>query len=123
MGDKQNWYHDGEELNSEIKPFKHIVEAIPKEEILANRSNAYDFIDFNKEETLEEAYNRIYKSIDFTEFDFASFKLGAKWQEQSNDEFAIKFANWLRKEDTPENAEKWFHYSDEDMLNAFKEQQ
>ena len=38
------------------------------------------------------------------------------------DEFAIKFANWLRKEDTQENADKWFHFSDNDMLNAFKEE-
>jgi hypothetical protein len=42
---------------------------------------------------------------------------------QKNDIFAIKFAYWLRKEDTIENAEKWFHYSDEDMLNVFKEEQ
>lgn len=35
-------------------------------------------------ETLEEAYNRIYKSIDFTEFDFASFKLGAEWQQEQD---------------------------------------
>ena len=34
----------------------------------------------HKQETLEEAYYRIYKSIDFTEFDFASFTIGAKWQ-------------------------------------------
>jgi beta-N-acetylglucosaminidase len=33
---------------------KHKVEVIPKEEILANRSNAYEFIDFDKQETLEE---------------------------------------------------------------------
>ena len=38
------------------------------------------------------------------------------------DDFAIKFANWYITENTPENAEKWFHYSDMDMLNAFKEQ-
>jgi len=38
------------------------------------------------------------------------------------DEFAIKFANWLRKEDIPENAEKYFHYSDKDMLNTFKKE-
>jgi shikimate kinase len=37
-----------------------------------------------KQETLEEAYNRIYKSIDFTEFDFASFAIGAKWQQEQN---------------------------------------
>ena len=41
---------------------------------------------------------------------------------RKNDEFAIKFAYWFRKEDTMDNAEKWFHYSDEDMLNAFKEE-
>lgn len=45
-----------------------------------------------------------------------------KEEDKENDEFAIKFANWLRKEDTQENAEKWFHYSDMDMLNAFKEE-
>lgn len=38
------------------------------------------------------------------------------------DEFTIKFAYWFRKEDTQENAEKYFHFSDTDMLNAFKEQ-
>jgi hypothetical protein len=32
---------------------------------------------------------------------------------------AIEFYNWMRKNDTPENAEKWFHYTDEDMFNAF----
>jgi hypothetical protein len=41
---------------------------------------------------------------------------------KKHDEFTIKFAYWFRKEDTQENAEKWFHYSDEDMLNAFKEE-
>ncbi len=35
-----------------------------------------------KQETLEEAYNKIYKSIDFTEFDFTSFAIGAKWQQK-----------------------------------------
>jgi hypothetical protein len=34
-----------------------------------------------KQETLEEAYNKIYKEIDFSEFDFASFAIGAKWQQ------------------------------------------
>ena len=35
---------------------------------------------------------------------------------------AIAFHNWMRKNDTPENAEKFFHYTDEDMLNVFKEE-
>jgi len=45
-------------------------------------------------ETLEEAYNRIYKSIDFTEFDFDSFAIGAKWQK--ND--CVQFINKLEDE-------------------------
>lgn len=36
--------------------------------------------------------------------------------------FAIAFHNWMRKNDTSENAEKFFHYTDEDMLNVFKEE-
>jgi hypothetical protein len=38
---------------SKKQPFKHKVETIPAEEILANRSNAYEFIDFDKQETKE----------------------------------------------------------------------
>jgi hypothetical protein len=33
---------------------KHEFKAIPKEEVLSNRSNAYEFINFDKQETLEE---------------------------------------------------------------------
>jgi len=33
---------------------KHEFKVIPKEEILSNRSNAYEFINFDKQETLEE---------------------------------------------------------------------
>jgi hypothetical protein len=36
----------------------------------------------NKQETLEEAYNKIYKEIDFSEFDFASFAIGVKFQQE-----------------------------------------
>lgn len=61
---------------------KHKFEVIPKEEILANRSNAYEFIDFNKKETLEEAFDRIFDSLDYILFDFCSFEQGAKWQKE-----------------------------------------
>ncbi len=37
-------------------------------------------------------------------------------------EFAIGFAMWLRENDTPENAEKFFGYSDLDMLEEFKKE-
>ena len=55
---------------------------------------------------------------------FAEHQVAEKLAElkQKQDDFSIKFAYWLRKEDTQENAEKWFHYSDMDMLNAFKEE-
>jgi DNA replication protein DnaC len=61
---------------------KHKVEVIPKEEILANRCNAYEFIDFDKKETLEEAFDRIFDSLDYILFDFCSFEQGAKWQQE-----------------------------------------
>jgi hypothetical protein len=38
------------------------------------------------------------------------------------DEFLIDFYNWMKQEDTPDNAERWFGYTDKDMLNEFKEQ-
>jgi hypothetical protein len=37
-----------------------------------------------KQETLEEAYNKIYKEIDFSEFDFASFAIGVKYQQEKS---------------------------------------
>lgn len=38
---------------------RHKVKVIPKEEILANRSDAYEFIDFDKQEiTFEEVFNK-----------------------------------------------------------------
>ena len=42
--------------------------------------------------------------------------------EKISDEFAIDFYNWMRKNDTQENSDKYFHYTDKDMLNAFKEE-
>jgi hypothetical protein len=36
------------------------------------------------------------------------------------DEFALGFYHWMLRNDTMENAEKWFGYSDEDMLEEYK---
>ena len=36
---------------------------------------------------------------------------------------AIAFHRWMIANDTPDNAEKYFHYSDEDMYNEFKKNQ
>ena len=67
---------------------KHTVKVIPKEEILANRSNAYEFIDFDKQETIEEAAERLYpKNIVSDGYDTnflgrVGLYLGAKWQQE-----------------------------------------
>ena len=42
-------------------------------------------------------------------------------EEQPSD--AVAFLKWMKENDTPERAEEWFHYSDEDMYRAFKEEQ
>jgi len=78
--------------------------AITKEEVMEGRSNAYDFIDFDKQETLEEASTN-YANKNFSTKDpvadegwYASwlgFRNGAKWQQERS-------------------------YSEEDMKSAFK---
>jgi len=52
-----------------------------------------------KQETLEEGFDRIYNSMDFREFDFASFKLGAKWQQERSysEEDMIEFGKFIFK--------------------------
>jgi hypothetical protein len=41
--------------------------------------------------------------------------------EQVADEFAIDFYNWMKINDTKQNSDKYFHYTDKDMLMTFKE--
>jgi hypothetical protein len=45
-------------------------------------NDRYEDISDNNVETIEEAFNNISNSIDFTEFDFHSFKLGVEWKEK-----------------------------------------
>jgi hypothetical protein len=64
---------------------KHKVRIIPKEEILANRSNAYEFIDFDKQETLEEAIEK-YVEENGNAYSMGiddAFEAGAKWQAET----------------------------------------
>ena len=90
---------------------------IPKEKVLLQSSIDGEVIwGEPKQETLEEAYNRIYKSIDFTEFDFASLKLGAEWQQErmySEEDVKNAFLDgWqLRDGDLPfpKAKKKWFN--------------
>jgi hypothetical protein len=41
---------------------------------------------------------------------------------QIEKEQIIDFHNWMMKNDTPENAERYFHYTDNDMLNEYLNQ-
>jgi hypothetical protein len=41
------------------EPFKHKVEVLSKEEILANRSNAYQFIDFDNQELFDYLHDEL----------------------------------------------------------------
>jgi hypothetical protein len=64
-----------------------------------------------QETTLEEAYNKIYKSIDFTEFDFASFAIGAKWQqEEIKDVYLNGYVDGLKDQAK-------LRYNDEEVFN------
>ena len=38
------------------------------------------------------------------------------------DDFAIGFHRWMRKNDTRHNADKYFHYTNKDMLEKFKKE-
>ena len=39
--------------------------------------------------------------------------------EKTTKEIAIEFYKWMRENDTLANAERFFHYTDEDMFNEF----
>jgi tRNA A22 N-methylase len=62
---------------------KHEFKIIPKEEVLANRSNAYEFINLDKQETLEEFANKAYPFYGDVELREA-IELGAKWQQEQD---------------------------------------
>jgi hypothetical protein len=79
---------------------KHEFKVIPKEEILSNRSNAYEFINFDKQETLEEAaknYSKGWGEYD----DKKAFIAGVKWQQEQDknkfsEEEVLELLNDLR---------------------------
>ena len=108
-------------------PFKHKVESLSTEEVLANRSNAYEFIDFDKQETLEEAaftageesFKEVRKGIlEPKRFDFVcGFTEGAKWQqEQDKNKYSeeevksmlIKCFIWITSHTRTEHVINWF---------------
>jgi hypothetical protein len=45
-----------------------------------------------------------------------------KQEQEERDKFAIAFHRWMKINDTQANSEKYFHYTDRDMLNEFKKE-
>ena len=83
---KDIWYNRHKIIIPKEEPFRHKVETIPAEEILANRSNAYEFIDFDKQETLNEValefakdFHEMYETSNLGSMHFG-FIEGVKWQ-------------------------------------------
>ena len=70
--------------------------------------------------TLKEKFDNLdyFDSVDI----FNNLSHDSHECEKIADQFAIGFAIWLRKVDTQENAERWFGYSDQDMLNEYKQE-
>ena len=86
---------EDEELAMYEEAFKHEVRVIPKEEILDNRASAYEFINFDKQETLEEAFEKWSDLREgFGKLDVLRF--GAEWQQERSysDEEVENIANW-----------------------------
>lgn len=42
--------------------------------------------------------------------------------QEEKDKFAVEFHRWMRVNDTQINREKYFHFTDRDMLNEFKKE-
>jgi len=68
-----NMMKDDEELGLYDEPFKHTVEVIPAEEVLANRSNAYEFINIDKMKNIhvlstDNKLSRLYFNVNDKEF-------------------------------------------------------
>jgi len=85
---------------------KHEFKVIPKEEVLDNRSNAYEFIDFDKQETLEETAENykinIIKSgrshrVEYTQQIKLDFIAGAKWQQEQYKKIFIQLVDLLEE--------------------------
>ena len=67
---------------------------------------------FNKQETTSEGFHRISKEIDYSEFDFVSFKIGIEWQQEQDknmysEEEVKKIAQEFHKKYAFTHATKW----------------
>ena len=98
LHDKLNEYHPAEYELKDIYQGEGCLPNFPNEELCQiwcdskykeepNYNMKQEILDeMEKQETLEEGFYRIRKSIDYEEFDFTSFELGAKWQQEKHKE-------------------------------------
>ena len=111
------------------EPFKHKVEALSKEEIISNRSNAYQFIDFDKQKTVEEyfldniknvlQFGNDAQAIRFMEKYFESkCELKTKTLEEKLDRIVSKEpSKFLEESDKRmQSKSKLFRYSEEEVV-------
>jgi len=92
-----------------------------KQETQQERERGITITHVNKQETPEEAFDRIFNSIDYIEFDYTSFEQGAKWQKYNFNinalEFEIKALKSLIQDMDATIKSK---YNEEDLKSAFK---
>ena len=108
-----NMMKKDEELGLYDEPFKHKVETIPAEEILANRSNAYEFIDFDKQETLEETAKEFFRKFKHTHSPdnyYLALVEFAKWQQENN--YSEEEVYDIVQKAIKENSSKQLHFFD-----------
>jgi hypothetical protein len=78
-----------------------------------------------KQETLEEAIKREYETRKFNSdfpFDPQSFKLGAKWQQEEQDNFVIDFLEYIEGTYSYSNIyDHWYLHSDTSKTYSKKE--
>jgi hypothetical protein len=63
-----------------------------------------------KQETLEEVCKRIKKELDYSEFDYTSFKLGIKYQQERSysEEEVLQLLLRLQQTESYDNLYEWF---------------
>lgn len=79
-----------------------------------------------KQETLEEAFDRIFDSIDYVLFDYTSFEQGAKWQmdrSYSDEDMKLSFqAGKKRGNSGYPNTDNFRQPNFEEFIKQFKKQ-
>jgi len=70
----------------------------------------------NKRFPLEDGTTYV-QSIDNTMCEYSGLPSTQSY-DKSNE--SVNFIKWMHENDTPENAEKYFHYSNEDMFNEYQ---